>query len=162
MHRCVAWLTLLCLFPATAYANPDIVLTVPMPQDLVAWVEAKTGAKLPQQKHIAVIENNDPLFHGGDTLHASGDAAYLNGTIYFPIRSIVHFQELPFQALAIHELIHAAQAVNHRFYACTSQQETEAYSLQNQYLAEHGQFPAMAAEKIAELNKCQIPINPNH
>ena len=130
-------------------------MTLPVPHELVAWVEAKTGAKLPQGQKITVVENDDPLFHGSDALHASGDAAYLKGMIYFPIRSIVHFQEPAYQALTVHELVHATQDVNGRSYACTGQCEAEAYSYQNQYLAEHGQFPAMAAEKIAAMRECR-------
>jgi hypothetical protein len=115
MRNCVFALALLFLFSvSTAATEADIILTMPVPHELIAWVEAKTGTKLPNVPKIVVVENDAPLFYGEDALHASGDAAYLNGTIYFPIRSIVHFQEPAFQALAVHELVHATQDVNGR------------------------------------------------
>jgi hypothetical protein len=156
MRNCVLALALLCLFSVSAEAaGSDVILTLSVPHDLVVWVEAKTGIRLPDVPKIIVVENNDPLFQSGDAFHAEHDAAYLNGTIYFPIRSIVHFQEPAYQALTVHELVHATQDHNGRSYTCTGQREAEAYSFQNQYLIEHGRFPAMAAEIIAAMRECK-------
>ena len=142
------------LFSAPAAAEPSVVFTLPVPQELVVWVEAKTGTKLPEDQKIAVVENNNRIFGGGNALHSLGDAAYMGGTIYFPIRSIVHFQETTYQALAIHELVHETQDFNGRTYACTGQREAEAYFYQNQYLSEHRQILIRTANEIASMNVC--------
>lgn len=56
----------------------------------------------------------------------------------------------------VHELVHHAQLVSGRPYACHNAKEWEAYKLQNMWLAEHGLPPAVQEKWIAHMADCNI------
>ncbi len=57
----------------------------------------------------------------------------------------------------VHELVHHAQLVSGRPYACHNAKEWEAYKLQNLWLAEHGLPPAVEEKWIATMSDCNRP-----
>ncbi|MBV8060990.1 MAG: hypothetical protein JO126_00210 [Alphaproteobacteria bacterium] len=80
-------------------------------------------------------------------------AAYLPGQLL--INNVVWDPEsVRAQSYVLHELVHHAQLLSDRTYACHDAKEREAYTLQNQWLAEHGEEPAVTQEFIDKISSC--------
>jgi len=139
-------------------ADPVIYFKEPVRPDLVQWVEDHTGTRLPPSQQLAVIDNNSPiLVHtkiGQNGISFVAPAAESDGTIYVPVRTVVHLPEESYGALIVHELTHVAQRLNARRYSCPGQYEAEAYQMQNTYLLEHGEAAIMQAEQLRQLQDC--------
>ncbi len=141
----VLWLVLMIATPATA--EPAVVLTLPVPQELVVFVEAKTGVKLPEGQNIEVVENDNPIFTSIEARREGASGAEIGGVIYLPIRSAVHMSEPQMQALIVHELVHVVQTIRDDPLLCAGKREQEAYAMQNLYLREHS-LPTIINEAI--------------
>lgn len=83
-------------------------------------------------------------------------AAYLPGQI---ILNNVAWdpQSLRSQSYLVHELVHHAQLISGRSYACDNAKEREAYSMQNRWLVEHGDEPIVSEDFINKISAC--PVN---
>jgi hypothetical protein len=81
-------------------------------------------------------------------------AAYIPGQII--INNIVWDPEsLRAQSYLVHEMVHHAQTLSGRTYPCHNAKEREAYILQNQWLAEHGESPLYNQYWINEFSACR-------
>ncbi len=80
-------------------------------------------------------------------------AAYIPGQII--INNILWDPEsLRSQSYLVHEMVHHAQTLAGRKYACHDAKEREAYMLQNKWLAEHGEDPIYSQEWIDDMAVC--------
>lgn len=80
-------------------------------------------------------------------------AAYLPGQLY--VNNVVWDPDsVRAQSYVLHELVHHAQLLSGRAYACHDAKEREAYTLQNQWLAEHGEAPAVTQDFIDKISAC--------
>ena len=126
--------TLFVLMTSSAQAS---IFEMPVPQDLIAFVEARTGIKLPEGQKVDVVDNDDPLFISEAARLAGATGAERGMVIYLPVRAAVHFQEPYIQALIVHELTHVTQDIRDNPSSCVGKRETEAYAIQNQYFRNH-------------------------
>lgn len=140
-------LLLALLFSAPAAAEPTVVMTLPVPHELVAFVEARTGVKLPEGQKIEVVENDNPIFTSIEARREHASGAELGGAIYLPIRSAVHMSEPQMQALIVHELTHVVQTIRDDPPLCAGKREQEAYAMQNIYLRERS-LPTIINEAV--------------
>ncbi|MDP9127162.1 MAG: hypothetical protein M3N08_02725 [Pseudomonadota bacterium] len=60
------------------------------------------------------------------------------------------------QSYLIHEMVHHAQLLSGRHYACDDAKEREAYTLQNRWLVEHGEEPMVSEEFISKISACTV------
>jgi hypothetical protein len=80
-------------------------------------------------------------------------AAYLPGQII--INNIIWDPEsLRSESYVVHELVHHAQLLSGRQYPCHAAKEREAYTLQNQWLTEHGDEPIVSQSWIDRMSAC--------
>lgn len=80
-------------------------------------------------------------------------AAYLPGQVF--INNVVWDPDsVRSQSYVLHELVHHAQLLSGRTYACHDAKEREAYTLQNQWLSEHGEEPAVTQDFIDKISAC--------
>ncbi len=138
-------------FPAHA-----AIMELPVPLELIAFVEQKSGVALLAVQKIQIVDNGDPIFNNAEAHHAGASAAEKAGIIYLPVRSAVHFQEAEIEALIVHELTHVAQERSRKIYTCAGQKEAEAYENQILYLKEQGQFPYRPSQdEIDAMARCE-------
>lgn len=84
---------------------------------------------------------------------ATSVAAYLPGQII--INNVMWDPEsLRAKSYLVHEMVHHAQTLSGKKYPCHDAKEREAYILQNQWLAEHGEDPIYSQEWINEVSAC--------
>jgi hypothetical protein len=80
-------------------------------------------------------------------------AAYLPGRII--LNNVAWDSEsLRSQSYLVHELVHHAQLISGRHYACNDAKEREAYTLQNQWLIQHGEEPIVDQAFIDKISEC--------
>jgi hypothetical protein len=80
-------------------------------------------------------------------------AAYLPGQII--LNNVAWDPEsLRSQSYLVHELVHHAQLISGRHYACDNAKEREAYTLQNRWLVEHGDEPLVSEDFIDKISAC--------
>jgi hypothetical protein len=63
------------------------------------------------------------------------------------------------QSYLVHELVHHAQLISGRHYACDDAKEREAYTFQNLWLTQHGESPIVTQAFIDKISAC--PANGN-
>ena len=133
-------------------------MELPVPQDVLEFVEKRTSVNLPADQEIQVVDNDNAIFKSAAAQHEGASAAEMAGVIYLPVRSAVHFQEPQIQALVVHELTHVAQEKSGHKYACVGEKEAEAYENQIAYLKNQGQFTYRPShEEIEAMKKCEVP-----
>lgn len=108
-------------------------LSLPVDPELVAFVESRTGQKLPEGLRVVVLENEAPLFQSIEARHAGADAAEASGVVYIPVRLAVHYQEEKTRALLVHELTHIAQELRGGM-ICPAAAEAEVNRNQRLYM----------------------------
>ncbi len=108
-------------------------LSLPVDQELIAFVEKHTGQILPVDLRAVVVDNEAPIFQSEEARHAGADAAEAGGTIFIPVRLAVHYQEQKTRALIVHELTHLAQEQRGGV-ACRAAGEWEANLIQRLYM----------------------------
>jgi hypothetical protein len=80
-------------------------------------------------------------------------AAYLPGQII--LNNVAWDPDsLRSQSYLVHELVHHAQLISGRHYACDNAKEREAYTLQNRWLVEHGDSPLVSQDFIDKISAC--------
>jgi len=141
-----------------SFAAVPTLFYLPMPQELVDWVEAHTDHPFRIPPRLGVVDNDaDILAHSegeNDAISVAALAAENDGEVYLSVKATVHMQEDKYRALIVHELVHVAQQSNGRSYACAAQREAEAYKLQNLYLVEQNLVPVAGDDYIESLKLC--------
>lgn len=157
--KSIIWLCLsafLLVFPGKSYATVDdgTVISPSEMAPLAAWVSNAT--------HVKIV--NPPIATASGRIlktalglegaqQARSRAAYLPGQII--INNIIWDPEsLTSQSYIVHELVHHAQLLSGRSYPCHEAKEREAYTLQNQWLVEHGEDPIVTQEWIDKMASC--------
>jgi hypothetical protein len=139
---------------ASAVVSDGTILTADIMSPLVAWVSEKTHVKITAAP-IATASGRilkTALGLEGEQ-QARSMAAYLPGQII--INNIIWDPEsLRAESYIVHELVHHAQLLSGRSYACHEAKEREAYTLQNQWLAEHGEDPIVTESWIERMSAC--------
>lgn len=128
--------------------NRDVMLP------LVAWVSKATQTQIvnpPIATASGRILKTALGLEGAQ--QARSRAAYLPGQII--ISNIIWDEDsVAAQSYIVHELVHHAQLLSGRDYPCNAAKEREAYTLQNKWLAEHGEQPLVTDEIITSLSSC--------
>src|ERR1700761_2199691 len=143
LYRILTLSLLLVAFTGHAYAtvtdgtrisNDDL-------QPLASWVEDAMGMKMKALPITTASLNRLKTSLGlKGVQQARAAAAYLPGQIV--ISNVIWDPEsLRSQSYLVHELVHHAQLLSRKQYPCHAAKEREAYMLQNQWLAEHGEDP---------------------
>ncbi|MDX2028937.1 MAG: DUF6647 family protein [Alphaproteobacteria bacterium] len=122
---------------------------------LASWVGQAT--KVPMVSLPITVASNTRLKSAmglEGVQQARAMAAYLPGQIV--INNLAWDPEsLRSQSYLVHELVHHAQLLSGRKYACHAAKESEAYRLQNQWLVEHGLSAITSDQWIAEIASCK-------
>ena len=80
-------------------------------------------------------------------------AAYLPGQII--INNIIWDPDsVRAHSYLVHEMVHHAQTLNAKRYACNDAKERDAYMLQNRWLVERGEDPIYDQDWIDEVSVC--------
>jgi hypothetical protein len=139
---------------ASATVADGTILTTDIMAPLVAWVSDHTGVKI-SAAPIATASGRilkTALGLEGER-QARAMAAYLPGQII--INNIIWDPEsLRAESYIVHELVHHAQLLSGRTYPCHEAKEREAYTLQNQWLVEHGEDPIVTESWIEKMSAC--------
>ena len=148
--------SLLYWYPPEALATVEdgTILTNAQLAPLASWVSQQTHvtiSSLPMTTASGLRLKTALGLHG--VQQARAVSAYLPGQIV--INNVMWDPEsLRSQSYIVHELVHHAQLLSGRHYACHAAKEREAYTLQNQWLAEHGEDPIVSQQWIDELSSC--------
>lgn len=126
-------------------------ITVPMMQ----WVAAYTGVNVATIPDI--VASRELLV--SKIGHPQRQSA-LARALYVPNLVVIDDEfwnaaDIRVQSFLVHELVHHAQYVSGRVYACHRAKEWEAYRLQNLWLAQHGLPPAVDEGWIAQMAQCE-------
>ena len=156
--KILLFLTLLSSFsvPAQAEVEDGVHVSEAVVGPLMAWVEAKTGYKvtvLPdviasRSQFKAVLRKRVGAFAG------QPQSLYIPGTVL--LNNLTWDEEDPTAlSLLVHELVHHNQLfMPGQHWACADAKETQAYNLQNEWLAEHGHQPFVQAAFIEQVSNC--------
>ena len=121
---------------------------------LASWVEDATHIKM---KAMPITTASGSRLKNALGLkgvqQARAAAAYLPGQIVIN-NTIWDPESLIAQSYLVHELVHHAQLLSRKPYPCHAAKEREAYMLQNQWLAEHGEGPIVTQEWIDKISNC--------
>ncbi len=122
---------------------------------LIVWVEKAMSVNIPVAPIITASGRVLKTSMGLEGVQAARSmAAYLPGQII--INNIIWDPEsLSAQSYLVHELVHHAQLLSGRTYACHNAKEREAYTLQNQWMTDHGEEPIVSEGWINRLSSCE-------
>ncbi len=121
---------------------------------LMAWVERATQVHLPATPIITASNRILKTALGLEGAQAARSAAaYLPGQIIIS-NYIWDPDSVTAKSYLVHELVHHAQLLGGRHYACHDAKEREAYMLQNQWLAEQGERPLVTQGWIDQIASC--------
>lgn len=154
------YLTLIGLFlssiasGANAAVPEGTVISNDEMHSLASWVEKKTHISM-QVLPVATASNRSLgiALRIDDVQRAGAMAAYLPGRLYIS-NTIWDPNSLRMQSYIVHELVHHAQFVSGKTYPCHAAKEREAYTLQNQWLIEHGLEPIATPQWIDSHSVC--------
>lgn len=121
---------------------------------LASWVERATGTHI---KALPIVMASGIRLKTSLGLEgvqqARSIAAYLPGQII--INNIIWDPEsLRSQSYIVHEMVHHAQLLSGKTYACHAAKEKEAYMLQNRWLVEHGEEAMVDNDWINDIASC--------
>lgn len=124
---------------------------------LMEWVESKTGVKVPGLPMVTASGTRLKTALGLQGIQqARSMAAYIPGQVILN-HVIWDRSSIRSTSYLVHELVHHAQFFSAKKYACNNEKEREAYEMQNQWLAEHGEGPAVTEGFIDEMASCDTP-----
>lgn len=123
---------------------------------LVAWVAHATHVNVSAQPIITASGRilKTALGLEGER-QARAMAAYLPGQVIIN-NTIWDSESLSAKSYIVHELVHHTQLLSGRTYPCHEAKEREAYTLQNQWLVEHGEDPIVTQEWINKMSSCGV------
>ncbi|MGE4350916.1 MAG: DUF6647 family protein [Bdellovibrionales bacterium] len=148
-------------FPQQAKADfedGDVVPTSVV-APLMAWVEVQTGVRVPALPRVIASHSRlaQVVSHMG-RISGRARALYVGGMVVLDHRSFDMEDDVQV-SLLVHELVHYAQTFKPRdTWACSKGKEVEAYTLQNQWLEEHGHGPFVRTSWINRMAAC--PASP--
>jgi len=121
---------------------------------LMAWVENATSTRVPTQPHVVASMSRLKFAMGLEGVRqARSMAAYIPGQVV--LNNLIWDEEsVRSVSYLVHELVHHAQLFSKKQYPCPEAKEYEAYNLQNQWLAEHGEDPIVSASFIKAMAAC--------
>lgn len=121
---------------------------------LMAWVERATGTDVPRAPRVIASARKLKTSLGLEGVQqARAMAAYIPGQVV--LNNVIWDEEsIRSTSYLVHELVHHAQLFSTKHYACNKQKEYEAYRLQNQWLAEHGEDPIVSERFIESVASC--------
>jgi hypothetical protein len=130
-------------------------LTAEEIRPIVSWVEHATGVRI---RNLPTVTASHEMLKNSLGLEgvqrARSIAAYLPGRII--INSAVWDPgSLRAQSYIVHEMVHHAQTLSGRTFACHDAKEKEAYILQNRWLEEQGESPIYTDAFIARISDCR-------
>ena len=139
---------------AKAEVNDGTMIEFSTLMPLASWVEKATNVKfsfLP----IAVASDRklERALRIEDVQRAGAVGAYVPGRLMIS-NEVWDPDSLQAQSYVVHELVHHAQWVSGRTYACNEAKEREAYVLQSRWLTEHGQKPLVDQAFIKKMATC--------
>ena len=122
---------------------------------LAAWVSQATGVKI---RNLPIATASGSILKTSLGLEgiqqARSMAAYLPGQIV--INNIIWDPEsIRSQSYVLHEMVHHAQLLSGKHFACHAAKEREAYELQNRWLAEHGEDPIFSESWVNQMSACK-------
>jgi hypothetical protein len=122
---------------------------------LAAWVSKATGVKI---HNLPIATASGKILKSSLGLQgiqqARSMAAYLPGQIIIN-NSIWDADSVTSQSYVLHEMVHHAQMLSGKKYACHAAKEREAYELQNRWLAEHGEEPLFSESWVDRMANCR-------
>lgn len=126
-------------------------------QPLMQWVAARTGVSISRLPRV-IISRDDMVARIGNPMRQSA----LARALYVPGEVVIDDEfwdssDIRTVSFLVHELVHHAQYLSKRAYACSNAKELEAYRLQNIWLAEQGEPPAVDESFIARMADCRAP-----
>lgn len=124
---------------------------------LMEWVEARTNVRVPALPIVTASGTRLKTTLGLQGVQAArAMAAYIPGQVI--LNHVVWNREsVRSTSYLVHELVHHAQFFSEKQYACNNAKEREAYTLQNQWLAEQGEPPIVSQRFIDEISSCETP-----
>ncbi|HUY69239.1 MAG TPA: DUF6647 family protein [Alphaproteobacteria bacterium] len=135
----------------TADGTPIPATTV---QPLAQWVEQQTDVKMPALPIVVASEQDLRHSLGLDAVQqARAVAAYIPGRVYID-NLVWDPNSVVSESYLVHELVHHAQLFDGKTYPCHAAKEREAYTLQNKWLAEHGEGPVVTESWIDRISSC--------
>jgi hypothetical protein len=122
---------------------------------LLGWIEKQTGYHAPNQPSVVASQEKFQMVMNMNGVHyADARAMYIPGMVI--LDNEAWEADDPVQlSLLVHELVHHAQLFSKRKYACSDAKEYEAYIIQNQWLAAHGEKPFASQAWINEMSTCR-------
>lgn len=152
--RIYGFLILVLALTLSVPAKAESVVPYQFTARLMDWVVARTNVRVPELPYV-IASRAAMIAKIGDPhrQNALARALYVPGQVVIDdefwdptdIRSI---------SFLVHELVHHAQLYRGIAYACNNTKEYEAYRLQNQFLAEHGEAPVVDEEWISRMARC--------
>lgn len=162
--RSFAALSLFILMGAQAHAavSDGTEISSATMAPLASWVEQATQVPL-QILPVAIASDRklEKALHVEDVQRAGAVGAYLPGRIVIS-NAVWDTASVQAQSYLVHELVHHAQLVSGRAYACHAAKEREAYMLQSRWLIEHGQKPIVTQAWIDSISSCSAKANAGH
>jgi hypothetical protein len=121
---------------------------------LMAWVENATGTKAPALPRVLASMRHLKFAMGLEGVRqARSMAAYVPGQVV--LNNLIWDEEsVRSVSYLVHELVHHAQMFSNKRYPCPEAKEYEAYTLQNQWLAEQGEDPIVTVGFIKQMATC--------
>ncbi|NDE90243.1 MAG: hypothetical protein EB059_03770 [Alphaproteobacteria bacterium] len=127
---------------------------------LMQWVSARMS--IPVTNLPIVYVSRERLIEKiGDPQRQAAQQAAIARALYVPGEVVMDDEfwdagDARTVSFLVHELVHHAQLVGGRPYACNNAKEWEAYKLQNMWLAEHGLPSAVDERWIAHMSNCGV------
>jgi len=159
-YRLIWFLALLLDFPLPAQAevedgthiDPAII------QPLMEWVENQLGVKVPALPQVIASRSGFDRILGRMEARYAGrpQSAYIPGTVYMD-NNVWDPEDSTQVSLLVHELVHHAQLYMKKTWPCAKAKETQAYTLQNKWLEQHGHYPFVNASWIERVSSCPDP-----
>lgn len=155
LSLCIFYVVLL-LISAPLRAEPSVV-PAQFVAPLMQWVSVRMSIPVTNLPEV-VASREQMIAKIGDPQRQSA----LARALYVPGEVVIDDEfwdasDTRTVSFLVHELVHHAQLVSGRSYACHNAKEWEAYKLQNMWLAEHGLPPAVEEKWIARMADCNIP-----
>jgi hypothetical protein len=154
------FITFLTASPLHAQTYAAQVPTVPASfvAPLMQWVSMRMSVPV-QSLPIVFVSRARLVEKIGDPLRQAARQAAVARALYVPGEVVIDdefWDESDTRTISflVHELVHHAQLVSGRPYACQNAKEWEAYKLQNMWLSENGLAPAVDEKWIAHMSDC--------
>ena len=143
------------LFSQPLLANAGFVSSE-FASPLMRWVSEKMNVSVPYLPRMVVSRNQMVALIGNPQRQAA-----LARALYVPNMVVIDEEfwdadNTRTVSFLVHELVHHAQLFNGRKYPCANAKEREAYTLQNEWLAEHGLPPAVDESWVEQMAVCGV------